>query len=33
MTEFELIARITKDLPANAQLVQGAGDDCAILDL
>src|SRR5580698_4454758 len=33
MNEFELIARLTKSLPANAQVVAGAGDDCAVLDL
>ncbi|MGZ8937824.1 MAG: AIR synthase related protein, partial [Limisphaerales bacterium] len=33
MTEFDLIARITPALPANDQLVRGAGDDCAVLDL
>jgi thiamine-monophosphate kinase len=33
MNEFELIARIAKNLPSNSALVQGAGDDCAVLDL
>lgn len=33
MTEFELIAKITKDLPASPQVIAGPGDDCAILDL
>ena len=33
MTEFELIARLTQSLPANAAVVAGAGDDCAVLDL
>jgi thiamine-monophosphate kinase len=33
MNEFELIARLTKSLPANKSVVSGAGDDCAILDL
>src|SRR5580692_2231910 len=33
MNEFELIARLTKALPANARVVTGAGDDCAVLDL
>jgi len=33
MNEFELIARLTKSLPANENVVVGAGDDCAILDL
>jgi len=32
MTEFELIARLTKSLPANESVVAGAGDDCAVLD-
>ena len=32
MNEFELIARLTKTLPANAAVVTGAGDDCAVLD-
>lgn len=33
MKEFELIARITRDLPSNAAVVAGPGDDCALLDL
>ncbi len=33
MTEFELIARLTRNLPANETVVTGAGDDCAVLDL
>ncbi|HEX9048355.1 MAG TPA: thiamine-phosphate kinase [Verrucomicrobiae bacterium] len=33
MTEFELIARLTRNLPANASVIAGAGDDCAVLDL
>jgi thiamine-monophosphate kinase len=33
MNEFELIARLTKLLPANETVVAGAGDDCAVLDL
>jgi thiamine-monophosphate kinase len=33
MNEFELIARLTKNLPANESVVTGAGDDCAVLDL
>ena len=33
MNEFELIARIAETLPTNQQLVRGAGDDCAVLDL
>jgi thiamine-monophosphate kinase len=32
MNELELIARLTKALPANAAVVTGAGDDCAVLD-
>jgi thiamine-monophosphate kinase len=32
MNEFELIARLTKSLPANRSVVTGAGDDCAVLD-
>jgi thiamine-monophosphate kinase len=28
-----LIARLTKGLPQNEQVVRGAGDDCAVLDL
>lgn len=33
MTEFELIARLTRDLPTNNHLLVGPGDDCAVLDL
>lgn len=33
MNEFELIARLTRDLPTNAAVVAGPGDDCALLDL
>ncbi len=32
MNEFELIARLTKSLPTNQNVVIGAGDDCAVLD-
>ncbi|HEU5228291.1 MAG TPA: thiamine-phosphate kinase [Ktedonobacteraceae bacterium] len=31
--EFELIARLTQQLPTRADVVLGAGDDCAMLDL
>jgi thiamine-monophosphate kinase len=33
MNEFELIAKLTRALPANESVVAGAGDDCAVLDL
>jgi thiamine-monophosphate kinase len=33
MNEFELIARLTNSLPTNENVVIGAGDDCAVLDL
>lgn len=33
MNEFELIARLTKALPTGPNVVVGAGDDCAVLDL
>ena len=33
MNEFELIAHLTKSLPTNENVVAGAGDDCAVLDL
>ena len=33
MNEFELIARLTQSLPTNKNVVTGAGDDCAVLDL
>ena len=32
MNEFELIARLTRSLPTNKLVVNGAGDDCAVLD-
>lgn len=32
MTEFELIARLTRALPTNDTVIVGAGDDCAVLD-
>ncbi|HEY1663364.1 MAG TPA: thiamine-phosphate kinase [Verrucomicrobiae bacterium] len=32
MNEFDLIAGLTRDLPTNAQVVTGSGDDCAVLD-
>ena len=32
MNEFELIARLTRSLPTNPNVVTGAGDDCAVLD-
>jgi thiamine-monophosphate kinase len=32
MNELELIARLTKSLPTNQNVVVGAGDDCAVLD-
>ena len=32
MNEFELIARLTKSLPTNDNVVTGVGDDCAVLD-
>ncbi|MBU6411701.1 MAG: thiamine-phosphate kinase, partial [Verrucomicrobia bacterium] len=32
MNEFELIALLTRQLPANEIVVAGAGDDCAVLD-
>lgn len=32
MNEWELIGRLTRALPANATVVTGAGDDCAVLD-
>ena len=32
MNEFELLAKIIPTLPSNAQVVRGAGDDCAVLD-
>ena len=33
MNEFDLIRRLTGDLPRNDSVVVGAGDDCAVLDL
>jgi thiamine-monophosphate kinase len=33
VNEFELISRLTHELPANASLIAGAGDDCAVIDL
>lgn len=33
MNELELIARLTRNLPLNDSVVQGAGDDCAVIDL
>ena len=33
MNELELIHLLTASLPANASVVTGAGDDCAVLDL
>lgn len=33
MNEIELIARLTGDLPTNASVVVGPGDDCAVLDV
>ena len=33
MNEFELIARLTRNLPTNESVLAGAGDDCAVLDL
>ncbi len=33
MNEFELIRRLTHDLPRHPRVVVGAGDDCAVLDL
>jgi thiamine-monophosphate kinase len=33
MNEFDLIQRLTKNLPGNASVVTGAGDDCAVLDV
>lgn len=32
MNEFELIARLTRSLPANESVVVGAGDDCAVIE-
>ena len=33
MNEFELIARLIRELPGNKTVVAGAGDDCAVLDV
>ncbi len=33
MNEFEIIHRLTRDLPTNESVVTGAGDDCAVLDV
>lgn len=33
MNEFDLIRRLTQNLPTNETVVVGAGDDCAVLDL
>lgn len=33
MKEFELIARLTRDLPPHPAVVAGPGDDCALVDL
>jgi thiamine-monophosphate kinase len=33
MTEFDLIAKLTRSLPTNETVLAGAGDDCAVLDL
>src|SRR5688572_16119409 len=33
MNEFELIHRLTRNLPTNDALVVGPGDDCAVLDI
>ncbi len=33
LDEFELIARLTRNLPTNSSTVVGPGDDCAVLDL
>jgi thiamine-monophosphate kinase len=32
MTEFELIAKLTRSLPVNDTVITGPGDDCAVLD-
>jgi len=32
MTEFELIRRLTQNLPTNESVVLGAGDDCAVIE-
>jgi len=33
VTEFELIEKLSRNLPGNEALVAGSGDDCAVLDL
>jgi thiamine-monophosphate kinase len=33
VNEFELIRRLTRDLPMNESVKVGAGDDCAVLDV
>ncbi len=33
LPEFELIARLTRDLPSNDSVIAGPGDDCALLDV
>jgi Thiamine monophosphate kinase len=33
MNEFELISRLTRSLPSNSAVVNGPGDDCAVLDI
>jgi thiamine-monophosphate kinase len=33
MNEFELISRLTLALPTNKSVINGAGDDCAVLDV
>jgi len=33
MKEFDLIARLTRALPTNKSVVNGPGDDCAVLDV
>ena len=33
MNEFEIIHRLTRNLPMNESVVAGAGDDCAVLDV
>ena len=32
MNEFELIAQLSRSLASNAEVLTGAGDDCAVLD-
>lgn len=33
MHEFDLITRLTRNLPTHPGVVAGPGDDCALLDL